>query len=139
MDRRQFLTAGAAAGAIASAPGLALAAAPLEGRATRLDLNRLRLDWTGTRGPALVLASSDADAPAFLMRPMKVGFGAKSAEFELATSPAPISLSPPAPNRCGLQSGFYPCRAAAISVILGVIAPRTGSRCAGDRSIGPGS
>jgi protein-tyrosine phosphatase len=92
MDRRQFFTAGAAAGAMSSLPGLALAASVLEGRVTRLDLNRLRLDWVGTKGPVLVMASSDPDAPALLMRPMKIGLGAKSAEFELPTSPRPYFL-----------------------------------------------
>ncbi|CAN7573088.1 tyrosine-protein phosphatase [Phenylobacterium sp. LjRoot225] len=91
MDRRELLMAAVANGALAAAPA-ALAAAKLEGRATRTSAQAVRLDWEAPRRPASIFVSSDPDAQKPYMRAIRSGVRGGRAELPLPVSPRPYFL-----------------------------------------------
>lgn len=91
MDRRAFLMTAIASGALAAAPG-ARAAAPLDGRVTRLSDTSLGLNWSAKGRPTSVYVSSDPDAPRGLMRELKTGVTGGETKLSLAIAPRPYFL-----------------------------------------------
>jgi protein-tyrosine phosphatase len=91
MDRRRFLTAAAASGALALAPA-AFAARELDGEAKRASAGLVRLDWSDKRAPVSIYVSSDPDAQPPLMRELKPAARGGGAELPLAVSPRPYFL-----------------------------------------------
>lgn len=91
MDRRTFLLAAAANGAAATLAH-ARPAPVLEGQATRLAPDKVRLSWTAKGQPASVYVSSDPVAPRSFMRAIKEGAAGGGADLPLAVSPRPYFL-----------------------------------------------
>lgn len=91
MDRREFLMATAAGGALAAAPA-AFAAAQLDGQATRTSPQAMRLDWSAKTQPTSIFISSDPDARAPMMRELKAGVRGGKAEVPQAVAPRPYFL-----------------------------------------------
>lgn len=96
MDRREFLktavAGGALAGGVVAAAPAALAAAPLEGTATRTAPAALRLDWSAKTQPTALYVSSDPDARPAYMRELKSGVRGGTANVPLAVAPRPYFL-----------------------------------------------
>lgn len=90
MDRRTFLLAAVANGTLAAAPA-AFAASTLEGRASRVSGDAVRLDWSGQARPVSIYMSADPDAPRRAMREVKAG-AVGGAEVPAAVSPRPYFL-----------------------------------------------
>lgn len=91
MDRRTFLMAAIANGALAAAPA-ALAAAELEGQAVRTSATALRLDWSAKAAPTAIFVSSDPDAQRPLMREVKAAARGGTAKVPFAIAPRPYFL-----------------------------------------------
>ncbi len=101
MDRRTFLTAAVAQGALvggalasgtlAAAP-IAFAAGPLEAQATRTAPRAVKLDWGPKGEPTSIFVSSDPDAQPAFMRPLKAAVRGGAAELPLEVSPRPYFL-----------------------------------------------
>ena len=91
MDRRQFLAATAASGALAMAPA-AFAARELDGEARRASAHLVKLDWSERSAPVAIYVSSDPDAQAPLMRELRPAARGGAAPFPLAVSPRPYFL-----------------------------------------------
>jgi protein-tyrosine phosphatase len=89
MDRRTFLLAAVANGALAAAPA-AFAATPLEGRASRLSPQSVRLDWSA-KEPVSIYQSANPDAPRQAMSRVKTAVTG-GAELPAAVSPRPYFL-----------------------------------------------
>lgn len=100
MDRRAFLGAGLAGGALAWT-GAAWARGRLDASATRLSADSLRLEWTEAAAPVTILVSPDPDAPRRAMRPAKAGARGGRAEIAGPVSPRPYFLieGPGGPTR----------------------------------------
>jgi protein-tyrosine phosphatase len=104
MDRRSFIALAGAFGAAACAarPAAAPAAAPsaagaavagpLAATAERTAPGMVRLAWSGAAGPVRVLASSDPDAPAGLMRVLAEADADGVHDVALAADPRPYFL-----------------------------------------------
>ncbi len=90
MDRRTFLLAAAANGTLALAPA-AFAASKLEGQASRVSPEGVRLDWTAKTQPVSIFMSADPSAPRQAMRKVKAG-AIGEAEIAAAVSPRPYFL-----------------------------------------------
>lgn len=89
MDRRTFLLAAVANGALAAAPA-AFAATPLEGKASRLSPQGVRLDWDA-KEPVSIYQSSNPDAPRQAMSRVKTAVE-RGADLPAAVSPRPYFL-----------------------------------------------
>lgn len=89
MDRRTFLLAAVANGALAAAPA-AFAATPLEGKASRLSPQSVRLDWDA-KEPVSIYQSGNPDAPRQAMSRVKTAV-AGGADLPAAVSPRPYFL-----------------------------------------------
>lgn len=93
MNRRAFLAAALAE--VATTPltlaPRAFAAGLLDGAAERVSQGQLKVRWSGA-SPVTLYASSDPDAPAGLMRPLKAGAVGGAAEVDLQVSPRPYLL-----------------------------------------------
>jgi protein-tyrosine phosphatase len=91
MDRRAFILAGIANGALAVAPA-ALAAPVLEGQATRLSDGKVRLDWNARSQPTTVYVSSDPDAPQGFMRALRANVVGGAVALPVASAPRPYFM-----------------------------------------------
>jgi len=91
MNRRELTRAALAAGALAAAPG-AFAAPVLEGEVTRTSASAVRLQWSARAAAVEILASSDPDAQAPLMREVLAGARGGAADLPFAASPRPYFL-----------------------------------------------
>ncbi len=89
MDRRTFLLAAAANGALAAAP-TAFAASPLDGKASRLSPQSVRLEWSG-KAPVSIYQSADPDAPRRAMNRVRA-VAADGVELPAPVSPRPYFL-----------------------------------------------
>lgn len=96
MDRRKFLLAAVANGGLALALSPAAFAASakgaLDGEATRVSGQAVRLTWTPKTQPTSVFVSSDPAAPAKAMRPLKTNLVDGQVELPAAVSPRPYFL-----------------------------------------------
>ena len=92
MDRRKFLRVGVAAGGAALAPSAFAAAAPLDGHATRVSGQAVRLDWNAKTQPTSVYVSSNPAASSRGQRPVKAGVVGGAVELAAAVTPRPYFL-----------------------------------------------
>lgn len=90
MDRRVFLGALVASGAVAS--GAAWSAPIIDATATRIGPDRIRLHWLGARAGVRVLASTDPDAPEALMRALAGSARGGDMIVPVGVSPRPYFL-----------------------------------------------
>lgn len=105
LNRRGLLLAGGAAVFVLAAPELAVAGGPsLQASITRMNANRVRIDWSQSAGPLDVYLAADADAP--LSKARRVAKAVKGAfvEVDAPASPRPYFLL--------VQRGGRPVRAA---------------------------
>jgi protein-tyrosine phosphatase len=96
MDRRTFLLAAVANGTLAAAAPTAFAASKssalkLQGQATRVSPEGVRLDWSAKTRPVSIYMSSDPAAPRRAMRKVKTG-AVDGSEISAAVSPRPYFL-----------------------------------------------
>lgn len=92
MDRRKFLLAGVATGAAAVAPAAFAAVAPLDGTATRVSPQAVRLEWNGKAKPTSVYVSSNPGLSARGMRQAQANVVGGTVELPAAVSPRPYFL-----------------------------------------------
>jgi protein-tyrosine phosphatase len=91
MDRRKFIGAAAASGALLVAP-FAWARVLLDAQATRNSAGSIRLDWTAQSPPTSVFVSTDPDAPASYMHSLQSAVRSGHVELPLPISPRPYFL-----------------------------------------------
>jgi protein-tyrosine phosphatase len=91
MDRRKFLLAAVANGGLAVAPK-AFAASPLDGAATRVSGQSVRLDWNAKAQPTSVYLASNPSAPIGAMRKVKADVIGGGVEVPAAVTPRPYFL-----------------------------------------------
>lgn len=94
MDRREFLMAAAAGGALAASATASSArpAGALDTQAVRLSPRSVRVDWSAKAQPAAIWVSSDPDAQPAMMRELKTAAGGGSAQLATAVAPRPYFL-----------------------------------------------
>jgi protein-tyrosine phosphatase len=92
MDRRLFIGGlGASTGLVLSQPASAQTA-QASASATRLDAQRIRLNWPARGGPASVFMATDPTQFGPLMRPVQTGVRGGQAIVQAPTSPRPYFL-----------------------------------------------
>lgn len=91
MDRRRFMMGSGALAGLAT-PLAAHAKTVSGARATRLDNDRVQLNWAGGNGAASVLASPDPAASRLGLRPLETGLKGGQAIVSAPASPRPYFI-----------------------------------------------